>query len=536
MNEARLGLGVVGATLLLLFVSHGCDGEDKRPLPPTSTVGSGAAGPGPGSGGDGAASTQGGGPGSGANGGAGGGTASGGAGGTGGQGGAQPAQFAIWDAIAGFPDVEAAEEVAIDSTGAAVVVGSFKGTMNLGNAVNPMTSFGEQDVFVVKMNADGTQAWANHWGDSSSDRCTAVAIDPVNDDIVIVGNFTQDLAFGAYNLVASGTSNDIFVAKLDSSGAILWAYRFGDPMNEVANQIVNDVAIDPTTQDIVITGELQGNMEFGIESGSSAGASDIFVARLSPEGAPQWIRAYGDDAVQLAHAVTVDATGQIAMAGEFAKETSIGAFALSAGPNERDVFIATLDPAGTVLNAKDWGDSADQAALDIATDSTNQIIAVGRLKGSIVFGSDPAHVVLGTADDAFAFTLSSTLVELRSLSWGDNTSQIASGVVVDGSDNVIITGSNSGTMDFDNGNVVVDSNGQNDIFLAKLSSNGVFVWATGFGGTSSDVGLAVAVDASDNIFLGGSFQGSMDLGLGLLTSGAGSIDAFVAKFTSGPPD
>lgn len=528
MSEARLGLGVVASTLLLLISTHGCDGETKPPLQPTTTVGAGGSGPGPGpgpgSGGDGATASQGGGPGSGGNGGG-----TGGAGGGMGGGGGQPSQFAIWDAIAGFPDVETSEEIAVDSTGAAVVVGAFKGTMNLGDAVDPMTSFGEEDVFVVKMNANGTQAWANHWGDTFTQRGVAVAIDPTNDDIVIVGNFTSVLSFGASDILVSVGGTDIFVAKLSASGTVLWARQYGDN----ASQTVNDVAIDPTTRDIVIVGELQGAMMVG--DTIAALGSDIFVARIDPDGDPLWARAYGDDAVQLAHAVAIDGTGQIAVAGEFAKEPVIGSIPLSAGPIERDIFIATLDASGTVIGAKDWGDSANQAALDIVTDSANQIIAVGRMQGSIVFGSDPAHVALGTAEDAFLFTLSQNLVEVRSLSWGDNTAQIANGVVVDGNDNVIITGSNSGTMEFDNGAEVLGTNGQTDIFLAKLSPNGVFVWAVGFGGMGADVGLTVDVDASDNILLGGSFQGAMNLGLGLLTSGSGSVDAFAAKFTSGPP-
>ena len=121
--------------------------------------------------------------------------------------------------------------------------------------------------------------------------------------------------------------------------------------------------------------------------------------------------------------------------------------------------------------------------------------------------------------------------------WGGDSGDSGNGVVVDGSGNIFIMGGFAGTVDFDPGDGTDEhtSNGSGDIFLSKFDSSGNFKWVRTWGGDSGDSGNGVAVDDSGNIFITGSFAGTVDFDPG---DGANdhtsndSADVFLSKFDS----
>ena len=108
------------------------------------------------------------------------------------------------------------------------------------------------------------------------------------------------------------------------------------------------------------------------------------------------------------------------------------------------------------------------------------------------------------------------------------------GIAVDASGNVYATGVFRGIVDFDPGpgTFNLTSSGGFDIFVQKLDASGNFLWARRMGGTDSDVGKGIAVDASGNVYTTGLFGGTVDFNPGAgtaLLASAGSSDIFVSK-------
>jgi hypothetical protein len=115
---------------------------------------------------------------------------------------------------------------------------------------------------------------------------------------------------------------------------------------------------------------------------------------------------------------------------------------------------------------------------------------------------------------------------------GGTGSDAGTGVAVDGSGNVFVTGQfdvSASGVDFGGG--ALFSAGAKDVFLVKYASSGAYVWSKRFGGSGFDLGGPVAVDGSGNVIVAGTFDGTIDFGGGPLTT-AGGRDIFVAKFSA----
>ena len=138
--------------------------------------------------------------------------------------------------------------------------------------------------------------------------------------------------------------------------------------------------------------------------------------------------------------------------------------------------------------------------------------------------------------DIFVSKLDSNGIHVFARRMGGTDSDGATGIAVDSTGKVYTTGSFSGTADFDPSGSVSNliSAGDRDIFVSKLDSNGIHVWARGMGGNSTDVGRKIAVDAGGNILMTGAYAGSVDFNPGFGTAiepGAGDYDAFTLKLS-----
>ena len=111
--------------------------------------------------------------------------------------------------------------------------------------------------------------------------------------------------------------------------------------------------------------------------------------------------------------------------------------------------------------------------------------------------------------------------------FGSSSSDMPYGLAVDDSGNVYMTGYFNTSITF--GTKTHSSSGSYDIYLASFTPSGQYRWSITFGGTSSDYGYDVAVDAAGNVYVTGGFYNTMDCG-GATLSSKGGMDAFVCAF------
>ncbi len=163
--------------------------------------------------------------------------------------------------------------IALDYAENSYVTGYFFGAAIFGSC--SLTSSGGSDIFVAKMDADGTWQWAAQAGGNDYDHGEAITIDDAG-NCYVTGYFEGTATFGSYSLTSSG-SYDIFVAKMDASGNWLWVNQAGGVSKDEGYGITIDDAANT-----YVTGYFYGTATFGLYSLTSSGSADIFVAKLNP--------------------------------------------------------------------------------------------------------------------------------------------------------------------------------------------------------------------------------------------------------------
>ena len=175
-----------------------------------------------------------------------------------------------WAVQAGGSSTDIGNSIAVDSSGNCYVTGYFNGTASFG-ATN-LTSSGSDDIFVAKLNTSGAWQWAVQAGGVSADQGNSIAVDS-SGNCYVTGYFSGTVSFGATNLTSSG-GIDIFVAKLNTSGAWQWAVQAGGALTDTGNSIAVD-----SSGNCYITGRFSGTVSFGATNLTSSGGIDIFVAK-----------------------------------------------------------------------------------------------------------------------------------------------------------------------------------------------------------------------------------------------------------------
>lgn len=136
------------------------------------------------------------------------------------------------------------------------------------------------------------------------------------------------------------------------------------------------------------------------------------------------------------------------------------------------------------------------------------------------------------ADDVFVAKFGSGGQLMWAKSFGDAGLQTASGIGVDANGNVYVTGSFKGSINFGGGALAAQGTLFVDVFLAKLTTDGNHVWSKSFGDVNVQNARGLAVDTAGNVVIVGFFQNDINFG-GMTLSTNGLYDMFVAKFDTG---
>ncbi|MDC0745704.1 hypothetical protein [Polyangium mundeleinium] len=298
----------------------------------------------------------------------------------------------LWSRRFGNSEDQVARGVAVTKTGEILVTGSFSGGVDFGTGL--LESEGSFDVFVLTLDSSGKPVRAQRYGDGEEQNGRAIAVD-AGGNAVITGDFRGSMTFGETKLTSAG-GFDLFVAKLDPTGGVSYARRFGD-MDPQRGYAVRMNAMG----NAVVSGIVRGTVDFG-GNALTAQNLDVFLLELSPSGGHVRSFLMGGSKADSAGGVAIGAGGRYIVGGGFVKDANFGGISLNAqgGASSSDAFVARYDTSGSVISATPFGDKDDQIITAITTDAAGRIFVTAQTSGVVDFGQGPLSG--GAADLALA--------------------------------------------------------------------------------------------------------------------------------------
>ena len=436
--------------------------------------------------------------------------------------------------------------LAVDGSGNVYLTGDFYQTADFdpGAGTANLSSAALSDVFIAKYNASGNYLWAKRIGAASYDTGSKLLLDG-NGNMCILGYFgsAPDFDPGAGTATLTGAGDyDCFFAKYDASGNYIWAKGIGGTGRDFGN----DLALDGNGN-FYITGEFRNMVDFDPGAGTanrvSAGFSDIFTAKYDASGNYQWVERSGGIEYDRGSCIAVSSAGKISVGGKFEAtvDFDLGFPKTAISPNG-DIFMMQfsanqlLEWVNHLVPFESPGFSGCAA---IVRDASGNVYATGAFSGATVdFDPGPGTANLVGNDDIFIAKYDAMGNYLWAKKIGSSPgTDYGSAIALDGNGNIYITGVFEQTADFDPGAGTANLTGigRGDIFLAKYDASGNYLWAIRMGSTEIDAGIDLAVDASNNVYLTGTYVETVDFDPGPGTANLialGNRNVFIAKYSS----
>ncbi|MDP9144955.1 MAG: hypothetical protein M3N43_09740, partial [Actinomycetota bacterium] len=253
----------------------------------------------------------------------------------------------LWSQRFGDSSNQTATQVITDADDNVILLGRAFGKIDFGNGVL-LDAAGTDDIFVAKFNGDtGAVSWSIILGGIDPDRAERLAVDS-DGDIWVAGTFTGSVDFGKGPFQTTGVRDGIVLEIDGESAAVRTAVPFGgggtDAMSNKTGDnygfgigVYTDTSTGTPTDFVYVTGYFSNTMRIGGGPQlTSAGGTDVFVAKLDSAGNEVWSRAFGSPMNDVAHDLVVDpANGSVAFTGFFQGTVDFGGATItSAGLND----------------------------------------------------------------------------------------------------------------------------------------------------------------------------------------------------------
>jgi hypothetical protein len=431
-----------------------------------------------------------------------------------------------------------------------IIVSSF-------GVLSTVSGTNNNDAFIAKYNSSGQTLWATNIGGfgTQAEDGLGITADSFN-NVYVTGQYESNtIRFNSYSDVSSstiivssfgtlstvtGTTNaDVFIAKYNSSGQVLWATNIGggtqiDIGRGITSDSFNNVYVTGQYGSSTIRFNSYSDVSSGIITVSSFGILstvtgtnniDAFIAKYNSSGQTLWatnIGGFGTQA-EVGVGITIDSFNNVYVTGQYGSSTirfnsysdvssgiitvsSFGILSTVNGINNNDAFIAKYNSSGQVLWVTSIGGitaSLTETGRGIISDSLNNIYVIGD------YNSNPVRF--------------------------NSYSDVSSGTILVSSFGTLST--------------VTGTTGASDAFIAKYNSSGQVLWVTNIGGNIPESGRGITSDALNNIYVTGDYTSNnirfnsystvlsdvitvSSFGILSTVNGTNNTDVFIAKYNS----
>lgn len=432
------------------------------------------------------------------------------------------------------------------------IAGSFSGTVDFSFSGNSLSASGnDNDGFVVRYDSLFNQMSAYTLLSTHNASVNDIRCDGVN-NYFITGYFWDDATFGkgagsqTFNSVGP---QDLFIASFNAADSLLFVNVAGGNGASASGKNLTSA----NSGEIYLTGTFSNEIDFDPTPGSLLLNSPVklsfFIAAYNSSGnivnafKAEESSAGGFDQATKVHVTPLNNTY---VAGKFTGTIEVnsqtGPIILTSSGGDEGVLFK-YDDTGNLIFAFKIGGSGNDRINAIASDSSGNVYIAGAFSGTVDFnpGAGISNLVAAGGEDMFfaQYDAAGSLVWARKA--GGSGSDCATSLTIDGTNNLIVTGYFSNTVDMNPAAPVNNlvSAGSTDFFIATYNTAGNYISAIRYGGSGSDSASDILFDATTGSFaVAGKFTGSVNFNPGgsavSLTSSGGvtGSDAFLARYNS----
>ena len=326
--------------------------------------------------------------------------------------------------------------------------------------------------------------------------------------------------------LAPGTGDASRVWQDGATCCGVWSQRSAGDSHEFAS--MHSVRVDGAGDVVFVGRTASSTLSFpGGAAMPSLGSYDGFVTKLSSTGAPRWSRRVGGGAIDMAHAIAVDAADNVIVAGAYTGAVNMGGAPLPVAGNY-EAFVLKLDRQGNHVWSTGLATAGADHAYGVTVDAAGDVFVIGAIDWNPYSAAGDGNITLSKLSGASgAVVWSKTFVT----SGGDAGFDVAT----DAAGNPFIVGvfGNPSGGSIDLGGTTLSSTGVRKGFVAKLDGgNGAHIWSRAVeNSTHSDLNAVEVSGAA--VFVGGASRGAATLAGGPPVSVGGEYDFFVARLAAG---
>jgi hypothetical protein len=288
----------------------------------------------------------------------------------------------LWSSTAGADNLAAGTDIEVAPNGSVYVGGYFYGTTQFNG--DTLSSDGLSDLFIAQYDSTGVYQWSRKFGGLDFDACGGISTD-ANSDVYLTGSFDSVSTIGINNLISNGLK-DIFVAKYDHAGNVIWANQYGSIEEDQGLGIVAD-----QWGHMYITGRFRGLITFGPTTLSSSGGDDFYLVKVDAAGNIIWARRGGSPNFATTAGIALGVNGEPIITGYYSDTLIIGSSqVININPNgSADLFVSKFDTAGVAIWAHGGGSNSGDVGEAVSTDALGNVYITGSISNDAMFDDHP---------------------------------------------------------------------------------------------------------------------------------------------------
>ena len=319
----------------------------------------------------------------------------------------------IWAKSFGGLNLDNGNNITVDAASNLILVGNFDGTADFNPGTLPADTFFMHavgtDALITKLDSAGHFIWAKQINGTQYNYALSVVTDAAN-NIFYTGqvygraDFNPDtLAADTFFITPATGVEDVFVSALNASGNFMWAKSFAGNTNASGNSISID-----THNNLIVCGGFSGVVDFNPDTLAAdtfkltavGNTTDIFIAKLNPQGKFRWAGGIGGNNTDIAFQVTTNSADEVYTIGNFGTTVDFDPDTLAADTfnlttfGGGDIFVSRFDSTGAFQWVKQMGGSGADYGKSICLGPNASFFATGYFSTTADFNASPATYTL----------------------------------------------------------------------------------------------------------------------------------------------